>query len=106
MIIENGFIQVKKKTSGGIDPETGHPVQSSDVSWGKPIPCQFYANSYNNVASVNGEPVKRASFTILIEWQPFNAERIRLSEWHKTIGEYSVISAEPLEAVGQIRIII
>ena len=31
MITTNGTIEVKRKTAGGIDPETGFPVKSSEV---------------------------------------------------------------------------
>ena len=57
MIIENGTIQVKQKTGGGIDPTTGYPLPYSAVSWGDPIPCQYYSNRYTYLGRVSGEHV-------------------------------------------------
>lgn len=107
MIIENGTIQVKQKTGGGIDPTTGYARPSSAVSWGDPIPCQYYPNRYTNLGRVSGEHVKSAEYTVLIELQPLGAEQIRLTDNQRgLVGEFSIISAEPLEAVGQTKITI
>lgn len=107
MIIENGSIEIKKKSAAGIDPETGHPIKPSDVSWGDPIPCQYSANRYSNIGQVRGEHFKTAEYSVLIEAQPFDAEQIRLkNRCGNIVGEFSVISAEPLDAVCQIRILI
>lgn len=107
MIIENGTIQIKQKTEGGIDPETGFARKASEISWSEPIPCQYYSNRYSNVGRVSGEHFKTAEYTVLIDEQPFTGEQIRLTD-NETglIGEFSIISAEPLQAVGQIRITI
>lgn len=107
MIIENGTIQVKHKTGGGIDPTTGYARRSSAVSWSDPIPCQYYPNRYTNLGRVNGEHIKSAEYTVLIERQPLEAEQVRLTDNERGfVGEFSIISAEPLEAVGQIKITI
>lgn len=108
MIIENGYIQVKQKgEGGGIDPDTGFPRKPSEFTWGDPIPCQYYQNRYSNVGVVGDEHFKTAEYTVLIEEQPFTAEQIKLTDYGTgEIGEFSVISAEPLQAVGQIRITI
>lgn len=107
MIIANGTIELKQKTGGGIDPETGYPVRSSSVSWGDPIPCQYSANKYSNLGRVNGEHFTKAEYSVLIEEQPFNAEQLRLkNRAGEVIGEFSVIQVEPLEAVCELRILI
>lgn len=105
MIIPNGHIEIKTKTGGGIDPSTGFP-SPAEVSWGAPIPCQMVVSRLNKLGrTTQGEHVTTVSYSILIEDQPFSAERIRLSgNDGKVIGEFSIISMEPLEAVGQIRI--
>ncbi len=94
MIIANGTIELKQKTTASpvIDPETGHPVVATS-SWGDPIPCQFVAVKYTNLAQSNGEPVKVAQYAIYIEEQTFDAEQIRLKDRDgNTVGkgEYSV----------------
>lgn len=106
MIIQNGTIEAKEKTAGGIDPTTGYPIPSTS-RWGEPIPCQYQYNQHNNLGRSNGEHFIVASYAILIDEIPFEAEQIRLRDrTGKTLGEYSVISAEPLEAVCQIKILV
>lgn len=109
MIITNGTIEVKRKTAGGIDPETGFPVKSSEVSWGNPIDCQYTVNKYNKLGKVNGEHFTVAQYSILIEEQPLGEfDQIRLTDslTGKSLGEFSVIQVEPLEAVCELRIMV
>lgn len=107
MIIPNGTIEVKRKTGGGIDPETGYPGKPSSVAWGNPIPCQYSANKHNWLGRVNGEHFTAAQYTVLIEEQPFTAEQIRLrNHAGDIVGEFSIMEIEPLEAVGELRILV
>lgn len=108
MIIDNGTIEFKEKSAGGIDPKTGYPQKSSST-WGKPIPCQFLPINRNLLAKSLGEPITQATYTVLIEDQPLpDAEQLRLKgQAGKTIGEFSLIAPpEALEAVGEIKILI
>lgn len=107
MIIENGTIELKSKIGGGIDPITGYPLKPSSISWGEPIPCQYKANRYNNLGRVNGEHFTTASFEILVEEQPITSEQLRLKDNRGgVLGEFSIISVEPLEAVCELRILV
>lgn len=105
MIIENGTIEIKTKTGGGLDPATGYP-SPAQVSWGAPVPCQYTASRFSFQGKTSqGEHTTTASYTILIEERPFQAEQIRLKDREsKVVGEFSIIQVEPLEAVGEIRI--
>ena len=106
MIIANGTIETKIKTGGGIDPDTDSPIAPS-VSWGHPIECQYRANKYSNKGKANGEAFTIASYEILIDEQPYNAEMLRLRDISgKILGEFSVIEVEPLQGVCQIRILV
>ncbi len=106
MIIANGTIEAKIKTGGGIDPKTDYPIAPS-VSWGNPIPCQYRANKYSNKGRANGEAFTIASYEILIDEQPYDAEMLRLRDaGGKMLGEFSVIEIEPLPAVCQLRILV
>lgn len=106
MIIANGTIEEMHKTDGGLDPVTGFPKQAQ-VSWGEPVPCQYIPVKHNKLVKANGEPVTLATYTVLIEEQPFNAEQIRLKTREGSIvGEFSIMAVEPLEAVCEIRITI
>lgn len=107
MIIANGTIEVKRKTGGGgLDPVTGYP-QKADASWDEPIPCQYIPGSHNKLGVVSGEHFTVATYTVLIEEREFNAEQIRLKDRAGAIlGEFSIMQVEPLEAVGEIRLVI
>jgi hypothetical protein len=107
MIIANGTIELKRKTAGGIDPETGYPVKASSVTWGDPIPCQYTANKYDNLGRVNGEHFKVAEYSVLIEEQPLDTEQLRLKDRDgNVVGEFSIIQVEPLEAVCETKILV
>lgn len=107
MIIQNGTIEIKQKTGGGINPDTGYPNKPGSVSWGEPIPCQYSANKRNNLGRVNGEHFTMAQYEILIEQQPFVAEQIRLKDIAgKSVGEFSIMQVEPLDAVCELRILV
>lgn len=111
MIISNGYIQPKHKavtTQAVIDPATGHPRKGAvEASWGERIECQYSANRYNALGRVLGEPHTERSYEILIEAQPFAAEQVRLLNLAGgTVGEFSIISATPLDAVGQIKLLV
>lgn len=106
MIIQNGNIEVKKKSGGGIDPETDYPIPATE-SWEPKIPCQYRANTYSNKGRSNGEAFTIAAYEVLIEGVNFDAERVRLSNLSgRTLGEFSVISAEPLPAVQMTKILL
>ena len=106
MIVANGTIETKIKSGGGINPETGYPNKPSEA-WGEPIPCQFRANSYSNKGRTNGEAFTIASYEILIDEQPYEAEQLRLlNDSGKVLGEFSVIDIKPLAAVCQVKILV
>ena len=107
MIIQNGTIEVKQKTGGGINPETGYPNKPVSTAWGNPIPCQYSANKYNKLGKYNCEHFTVAQYIVLIEEQPCDAEQIRLKNLNgKVIGEFSIMEVEPLDAVCELRILI
>lgn len=111
MIIANGTIAVKQKSSGGgIDPATGFPLKPAS-SWEKPIPCQFKAVKFSYLGrSAEGSAFTLASYEILIEASdnaPFKGEQIRLvDEYGSALGEFSIVQVEPLRAVCQTKIIV
>lgn len=107
MIIQNGTIEAKEKTGGGIDPETGY-AKKPTISWSEPIPCQYTANKYNKLGVVNGEHFTVANYQILIEQRPFcGVEQVRLKDLAgNEIGEFSIMQVEPLDAVCELRILV
>ena len=104
MIIQNGHIECKVKTGGGIDPVTGYPVKA-EVTWGEPIPCQYIPSKHDMMAVREGEHYTLAAYAILIEEQPFESETIRLTDIRgEELGEFPVRQVERLEAVCEMRI--
>ncbi len=108
MIIENGTVEFKRKTAGGIDPSTGYPVAPTS-GWDEPVPCQWTRNRSNLLGTANGEHFTAASYVILIEERPLPQSRqVRLTDaGGQVMGEFSLLSEpEVLEAVAQIRLTI
>lgn len=107
MIIQNGTIELKRKTAGGINPSTGYPVAST-ATWDSPIPCQWLVNNHNNLGRSNDEHFTLAKYIILIEQtNAVDSEQLRLTNRNgKVLGEYSIISVEQLDAVQQTKIIV
>lgn len=107
MIIENGTIEFKVKTGGGVDPETGYPAAPA-VEWGEPVPCQYIPNKNSFLGRSNGEHFTVASYQILIDaMHTVESEQLRLKDASgREIGQFSVISHEFLQAVDEIRIMV
>lgn len=108
MIIQNGTVEFKVKTAGGIDPETGYPVDAT-AEWGDPIPCQWLPSNSNLLARMLGERFEQAAYEVLLEEQPLpDSEQVRLTDADgESLGEFSLRShPERLEAVGQIRLML
>lgn len=106
MIIQNGTIEFVTLSGGGLDSTTGHPLATTK-EYGCEIPCQYVPASQSLRQRENGEAVTRLSWVIFIEsnWQCIATERIRLKgRCGRTIGEYSIIQIEPLDAVCEYRI--
>lgn len=106
MIIQNGYIETMTLTGGGTDPATGHPVAEA-VSWGDPIPCQWYLKRNRQAVLAEGERMEQPSYEILIEEMPhcFHPEQVRLTDLCcRVVGIFAVESVEPLDAVSEVRI--
>ncbi|MDR0864962.1 MAG: hypothetical protein LBO74_08530 [Candidatus Symbiothrix sp.] len=104
MIIENGTIAAKTKAGGGFD-DNDYPIKPEET-FGAPIPCNVQVNKRNNLGKQNGNTFKVASYIVLIEPQPFEAERVQINRLGKDLGEFSVMFTEWLEAVGALRIVV
>jgi hypothetical protein len=104
MIIVNGTITAGVMTGGGFDAND-YPIKP-DESWSLPIPCHVKMNRRNNLGKHNGNTFIIASYEVLIEPQPFEAERVKLTENGRDLGEFSVMYTEYLEAVGAVKIVV
>lgn len=110
MIIRNGTIEAKMKTAGGINPATGFPAPNTGETWGAPVDCQWSAVTHDNTGRTVSGSFTLASYSVLIEQGPttFNDGVVRLKDADGNVVSdvLSVISAEPLDAVGQVRILL
>ncbi len=107
MIIVNGTLEWKTLSAGGgLDPETGFPVPPEET-WSDPVPCQTIPLRTDRLArgSQSGERFTDLSFNVLIEQGSPAGTFLRLRDLAgNVIGEYQLKGAEPLEAVGQLRL--
>lgn len=105
MTIENGHIKYIHSAGGGIDSTTGHAIPVTE-EYGPATPCQFYARKANALARDNGEAVTEVGWYILTDESPVEKSgRLVLYDKNgREIGVFSVISSEPLEAVGMDKI--
>lgn len=110
MIIQNATIVFKLPEVTEIDPETGYRSEPSHASWSEPHACQVKAVRFNQLAKTShgGEAFTSASYEVFIEEDvPCPSERVKLVDLSgRELGEFSIISLEPLEAVCEMRILV
>lgn len=109
MIIANGTIEMKRKSGGGMDAATGLPLPVLEA-WGLPVECQYYHGRMDLQARTReGESYSDIVWTILVEqpWSMGESEEVRLRDHAgQVLGTYALISAEPLDAVQQVRLVV
>lgn len=113
MIIENGILSIKVKTSEGFDSD-GFVLQPVEEVFSPSVPCQIIPLSVNNLATSSaGSAVIRRSYEILLDKNDvfremqkttFLHEEIKLVYNGVNLGEFSVISEQVLDTVNQIKI--
>jgi len=81
-------------------------VVASDVTWSEPIECSIKTNSDNRKGRYEDGVFRMASFTILLECTEFSSERISIERQGEQLGEYEIISKEPLCGVGRVKIVV
>lgn len=102
MIITNGILQIIGKTGGGY--KNGKPVPVEPVT-SEPIPCNIATNKFDHLGTYIDGKFTRVSFIILIDMQPFEADRIILTtDRGKALGEYSVQNIQFLDVVETVKI--
>ncbi len=106
MIIENGRIEILESTEDGLD-ENGFPIVGEEKVVCE-LPCQFQQVNHSLQAKdPESGAYTRKAFSILVDMEdePFEAERLRLFDMYgQNVGEFSVVSITPLQAVGIVRI--
>jgi hypothetical protein len=97
MIIENGIIQGMKVVGGGFDG-SGNPIRQT-TTWGEPMPCNIKILKSDNLGRYNGNSFTIASYEVLVEDLRFSTTKIKLTLNGNALGEFQVMSIEPLNAV-------
>lgn len=100
----NGVIRIISVQDGGLN-EYGEPVASQTVI-GDPIPCSIKTNNDTRKGKYEDGEFRQASFLILIEMSQFHADRIKVSRLGEELGEYRILSVEPLSTVGRVQIMV
>ncbi|GIM60088.1 hypothetical protein CAPN008_01380 [Capnocytophaga canis] len=106
MILDNGTIEVKTTSGGGL--VNGIP-QRVEESWSEPIECHIVANMSDNRGVYKGGTFKRSAYTVWLDspLYHFKAERIRLkNEQGKVLGEFEVQSIEESRFTGRTKIVV
>lgn len=104
MIIENGYIQIKKQDGGGLVHGVPQPIKER---WCEPIPCNIRKNRSDHKGTYIDGKFVQTSATILIEIEDFEAKRLRLVDNRGTeLGEFEIQDIQYLSAVGATQIIV
>lgn len=86
--------------------ENGELVVASD-EWSDPIPCSIKTNSDTRKGIYEDGQFRQASFTVLTELAPMtDVKRVKLERLGEDLGEYQVISIEPLDSMNRTQIIV
>lgn len=102
----NGTLKILEVTKENGTDEYGEPIAAL-TAWGDPIPCSVKTNSDTRKGKYEDGEFRQASFIVLIEWrEDFSADRIMLERLGEELGEYRVLSVEPLSTVGRIQIMV
>ena len=100
----NGTISFQITISGGRN-RFGEPIPAT-TEWSEPINCSIKTNSDNRKGKYEDGEFRQASFVALIEAQdlPTGIKRLHLTRYTEDLGEFEIISIEPILTMGRIQI--
>ncbi len=97
MIIQNGYIQIKKQEGGGLKKGVPQPIVEK---WCEPIPCNIRMNRSDHKGTYIDGRFVQTSATILIEENDFEAKRLRVVDNRgRELGEFEIQDIQYLHAV-------
>jgi len=103
--MENGTLQYKIITGGGLDA-SGDPIQVTE-DWSEPIDCWIKTNLHNQKGKYEDGKFTMAKYEVLIELQPFEADRIKLiTDKNKDLGEFQIQDCQFLDIAGRVKIMV
>lgn len=100
----NGTLRYEIVRGGGVN-EYGEAVEAVS-EWSDPIPCSIKTNSDTRRGKYEDGEFRQASFTVLLELFAFPFLRVALVRHGENLGEFPVMSSEPLTTVGRTQIIV
>lgn len=101
----NGTLRYEMLNGGGLN-EWGEVADIAQSTWSVPIPCSIKTNSDTRKGKYEDGEFRQASFLILVEVMPFPHVRVKLERHGEELGEYRVLSSEPLTTVGRTQIMV
>lgn len=103
----NGLLNYQNELSDSEElNEYGEIATVQSPSWSDDIPCSIKTNTDTRKGHYEDGEFRQASYTILIEFAEFNAKRVKLSRLGEELGEFRVLSVEPLSTVGRVQILV
>lgn len=100
----NGTLRYEIVEGGDLN-EYGEPI-AAQSDWSDPIPCSIKTNSDTRKGKYEDGIFRQASFIILIELAAFPHKRISLERNGESLGEFDILSSEPLTSVGRTQIVV
>lgn len=101
-MIQNGFVQIKTTSGGGLD-EDGIPIEAVS-DFGDKIPCHIQTNSHSNNGKYQDGKFIISSYIIFIPMKSgFSTDRVKLTIDEREV-EFDVQNIEFLKLVGRIKI--
>lgn len=100
----NGYLTYETITEGGLD-EFGEVVEAQSV-WNAPVKCNIKTNSDTRKGRYEDGEFRQASYTVMVELQEITFNRLRLVRRGEDLGEFRVMTAEPLASVGRTQIVV
>ena len=99
----NGTLQIRTKTGGGIDAN-GEAIPATGA-WSDDVDCFIQTNGHSNKGKYADGKFTIAAYTVLIESQTFNADRIKLvTQNGEELGEFQVQDVQFLDTAGRVKI--
>ena len=103
----NAYISYKIANLTARFDSSGFPI-AGENEWSEKIPCSLSTNSDNRVHKYDYGLHRVSTYTILTETCdfPLTATVVHLHRGCECLGEFKVVSVEPLETVGRIKIVV
>lgn len=101
----NGNIRYLLTTDDSLN-EYGELVAAPET-WSDPTPCSIKTNSDTRKGVYEDGQFRQASFTVLVELASIaEVKRVRIERLGEDLGEYQVMSIEPLSLMNRTQIIV